>query len=202
MQLVVAIGAKDASKAARHLRAAPHLARAALGAGATREDAKPYYFESINHYVYAGDTPLHAAAASHLPALVQTLLEFGADVGARNRRGAQALHYAADGVPGSPQWDPPGQVAVIEALVAAGADPNCRDKSGVAPLHRAVRARCAAAVRALLESGADPNLTNGAGSSPMKLATRPSGRGGSGSQSAHEQQAMVIQVLESYGAEP
>jgi ankyrin repeat protein len=202
MQLLVAIGARDMGKAAGLLRAAPHLARAAMDAGATREDAKSYYLEPINHYVYAGDTPLHVAAASHVPELVHTLLELGAEVGARNRRGAQALHYAADGVPGAPQWDPRGQAAVIEALVAAGADPNCKDKSGVAPLHRAVRTRCAAAVGALLEVGADPNLRNGAGSSPMKLATRPTGRGGSGSQSAHEQQPMVVHVLESYGAVP
>jgi hypothetical protein len=200
MQLVAAIGARDANKAAGSLRASPDLARAAVRAGATRDEAKSYYFEPINHYVYAGDTPLHVAAASHLPELVHMLLDLGADAGVRNRRGAQALHYAADGVPGSPQWDPRGQAAVIQALVAAGADPNCKDTSGVAPLHRAVRTRCAAAVRALLESGADPNLPNGTGSSPMKLATRPTGRGGSGSPSAHEQQAMVVQVLESYGA--
>lgn len=201
-QLVVAIGAKDANTAAAHLRGAPHLAVAAMDAGATRRDPTSYYFEPINHYVYAGDTPLHVAAAAHLPELVEMLLELGADVGARNRRGAQALHYAADGVPGSPHWDPRGQVGVIEALVAAGADPNGKDKSAVAPLHRAVRTRCAAAVRALLEAGADPNLRNGAGSSPMKLATRPTGRGGSGSQGAQEQQAMVVHVLESYGAVP
>jgi hypothetical protein len=202
MQLAVAIGAKDTSKAAGHLRAAPHLARAAMDAGATRADATSYYLEPIGHYVYAGDTALHVAAAAHLPEVVHLLLELGADVGARNRRGAQPLHYAADGVPGSQQWDPRGQVEVIQALVAAGADPNGKDKNGVAPLHRAVRTRCADAVRALLKSGADPNLTNGAGSSPMKLATRPTGRGGSGSPSAQEQQAMVVNVLESYGARP
>jgi ankyrin repeat protein len=88
------------------------------------------------------------------------LLELGADVGARNRRGAQPLHYAADGVPGSAAWDPRGQVAVIETLVVAGADTNAKDASGVTPLHRPVRTRCAAAVRTLLQAGADLNLRN------------------------------------------
>ena len=40
----------------------------------------------------------------------------GADVRARNRRGAEPLHYAADGAPGSDRWDPDAQYAVIEFL--------------------------------------------------------------------------------------
>jgi ankyrin repeat protein len=202
MQLMRVIGAKDTEAAAARLRASPHLARGAVDVGATRADAQSYYFKPINHYVYAGDTPLHVAAAGNLPDLVQLLLELGADVGARNRRGAQPLHYAADGNPDSVAWDPPAQVAVIEMLIASGADPNAKDASGVTPLHRAVRTRCAAAVRALLDSGADPNLTNRSGSSPLKLATRPTGRGGSGSPAAHEQQAMIIDVLHAHGAMP
>lgn len=198
MPLVQAIGAKELSRAGRMLAAAPELAHASLGIGATRQNAQPYYFPAINHYAYAGDTALHLAAAAYLPDLVDMVIDLGADVAARNRRGAQALHYAADGAPGSAGWDPTGQVAAIEALVTAGADPNATDKSGVAPLHRAVRTRCAAAVRALLELGADPNLSNGSGSSPMKLATRPTGRGGSGSPAAYEQQAVIIEVLKSY----
>ena len=34
------------------------------------------------------------------------LVDAGADVEASNRRGAQALHYAVDGGPGSPRWAP------------------------------------------------------------------------------------------------
>jgi ankyrin repeat protein len=201
MRLVQAIGTTDVNTAARMLRATPELAHGSVDGGATRQEAVSYYFEPINHYVYAGDTALHMAAASHQPDLVKMLLELGADVAAQNRRGAQPLHYAADGVPGSDGWDPVGQAAVVEALVAGGAEPNAKDKSGVAPLHRAVRTRCAAAVRALLEAGADPNLRNASGSSPMKLATLPTGRGGSGSPAAEEQRAAIVQLLESYGAE-
>src|SRR5947207_10777330 len=147
MQVVRAIGAKDADTAARLLQATPEPALASVEAGATRQEAESSYFEPINHYVYAGDTALHMAAAAHRPELVKLLLELGADVGARNRRGAQPLHYAADGIPGSDGWDPAGQAAVVETLVAGGADPNATDKSGVAPLHRAVRTRCSPAVR-------------------------------------------------------
>ena len=43
---------------------------------------------------------------------------------ARNRRGAEPLHYAVDGVPGSRSWDPAAQAATVASLIDAGADPN------------------------------------------------------------------------------
>ena len=193
LALVRAIGERDTDAALRLLQDAPELALASVKAGATREDPATHWLEPIGHYFYAGDTALHLAAAAHDPVLVEVLLELGALVDARNRRGAQPLHYAVDAL------DARGVAAVIAALVAAGADPNAKDKSGVAPLHRAVRARCAPGVRALLESGADVNLRNGSGSSPMKLATMATGRGGSGSPEARAQQAQIVELLESHG---
>ena len=106
------------------------------------------------------------AAAARRLAIANRLLAAGAIVRAKNRRGAEPLHYAVDGGPGNPAWDPAAQVAMIETLLAAGADPNATDKGGVTPLHRAVRNRCADAVRALLEGGADPRRSNGNGSKP------------------------------------
>src|SRR5262245_35612483 len=120
MSLVRAIGSGDVDGSERMVRAAPELALASVETGATRQEAVSYYLEGISHYVYAGDTALHIAAASHRPDLVKMLLGVGASVSARNRRGAQPLHYAADGHPGFDRWDPSGQAAVIEALVAAG----------------------------------------------------------------------------------
>ena len=200
MVLIRAIASRDMAQAESGLRADPGLAVAALKVGASRQHPEPYRFGAINHYVYAGDTALHVAAASHTPELVRTLLGLGADVAARNRRGAQPLHYAADGRPDSGAWNPGGQQSVIEVLVAAGADPDATDKSGVAPLHRAVRTRCSAAVEALLAAGADPNLANRSGSTPMKLATTTTGRGGSGSAGARQQQEVIIELLERSGA--
>jgi ankyrin repeat protein len=124
------------------------------------------------------------------------LLAAGADVGARNRRGATPLHYAADGAPGSGAWNPQGQGEIVACLIAAGADPNAVDHSGVAPLHRAVRTRCARAVRALIEGGADIGLANKSGSTPMDLATVPTGRGGSGGPEAKAQQEEIIRLLD------
>jgi ankyrin repeat protein len=76
------------------------------------------------------------------------------------------------------------------------------DGSGVAPLHRAVRTRSLAAVRALVDAGADPRQPNKAGSTPLHLAVQPTGRGGSGSQEARQQQIGIISLLLERGAKP
>jgi ankyrin repeat protein len=199
LTLVRAIAASDADTVSGMLEATPALARASADVGATRHESTTYYLDEIDHYVYAGDTALHIAAAAHEPDMARTLLAFGADVSARNRRGAQPLHYAADGIPGSNAWSPAAQETVIAVLVEAGADPNATDKGGAAPLHRAVRTRCAPAVRALLDAGADASQTNKSGSTPMKLATQTTGRGGSGSADAKAQQALIIEMLEGHG---
>ena len=70
------------------------------------------------------------------------------------------------------------------------------------PLHRAVRTRSLAAVEALLDAGADPVRPNRAGSTPLHLAVQPTGRGGSGSELAREQQAGIIAILLARGAKP
>ena len=173
----------------------PGLARARIVHGATRQEAKEHLLQEIGHYVYAGDTALHVAGAAYRSRLVEELVGAGADVAARNRRGAQPLHYAVDGRPGSPRWDPVAQRETVIALLESGADPNATDKSGVAPLHRAVRNRCTSAVRALLDGGADPSLPNKSGSTPLQLATWTTGRGGSGSPEARAEQQEILRLL-------
>jgi hypothetical protein len=190
-----AIAGGDADATARLLAAAPGLALAWLEAGATRAAPKPNWLGAIMHYVYAGDTALHVAAAGHRVAIVRLLIAAGAALDARNRRGAAPLHYAADGGPGNPVWDPRAQAATIAALIAAGADPNAADMGGVMPLHRAVRNRCAAAVRALLDGGADAGAKTARGTTAAALATRTTGRGGSGTPEAKAQAEEIARVL-------
>ena len=179
-ELLRAIAGRDRSRVTALLSKAPELARQALTAGATREDPHSHYYEAINHYAYQGDTALHLAAAAHEDQMVGQLLLHGASPSARNRRGAQPLHYASDGVPGSKAWQPLAQAETVVRLLAAGADPDALDKSGVAPLHRAVRTRSTGAVRALLAGGARVGLLNASGSTPLHLAVQDTGRGGSG----------------------
>jgi hypothetical protein len=196
------IASRDRSTAARLLAESPALARQAIDVGATRAVESPYYFEAIARFVYAGDTPLHIAAAAYETGIAEELVSRGANVRARNRRGAEPLHYAADGIPGSDAWDPEAQYATIAFLIAAGANPNATDSSGVAPLHRAVRTRCTAAVRALLVNGADLRMRNKRGSTPLHLAVQHTGRGGTGSAAAREEQKEIIRLLLGHGARP
>src|SRR5258707_13111302 len=116
----------------------------------------------------------HMAAAAFRRDVAALLSAGGATCGARNRRGAEPLHYAAD----ANRWDPIAQADTIEYLISAGANPNALDRSGVSPLHRAVRTRSLAAVRALVDGGADSRRPNKAGSTPLHLAVQTTGRGG------------------------
>jgi hypothetical protein len=200
MILMRGIIAGDAPVVAQSLAASPALASSSLPQGATRQAAQDYFFDEIAHYLLAGDTPLHAAAAAHRHAMVSELLSIGADVRARNRRGAQPLHYAADAIPRSAQRDQNAQRDTVIALLEAGADPNAIDKSGVTPLHRAVRNRCASAVRALIEGGADVGQPNASGSTPIQLAHWSTGRRGSGSSIAKAEQKVIVRLLLEHGA--
>ena len=200
MALIHAVVVDDLSAVSAMLIESPELATAQVRRGATRDTATEYYFDDIAHYLYAGDTALHIAAAGYRVAIAQDLIASGAEVSARNRRGAQPLHYAADGQPSSANWNPDAQAATIAQLIRAGADPNATDRSGVAPLHRAVRTRCAAAVTALLDGGADPRRANNNGSTPMKLATQNTGRGGTGSAESKAQQQQILQLLQLHDA--
>jgi hypothetical protein len=190
----------DSVTAIRLLDASPHLARERTARGAIRQAPKENFFDWIRHYINEDDTALHMAAAANQTRIAEELIARGADVRAKNRRGAEPLHYAVDGGPGSPVWNPREQTKIIVRLIRAGADPNAVDKSGVAPLHRAVRNRCAAAVRALIEGGADPLAPNKNGSTPMLLATLNTGKSGSGSAMAKEQQQEILRFLEELGA--
>jgi ankyrin repeat protein len=183
-------------KVSQRLAASPALATTASDVGATRQEASTFFFADIAHYLYAGDTALHMAAAAFRREVAELLVAHGADCRARNRRGAEALHYAAD----ANRWNPTAQAATIEYLLSVRADPNALESAGVAPLHRAVRTRSLAAVRALLDGGANARQPNKAGSTPLHLAVQNTGRGGSGSPHAREQQTGIIRLLLERGA--
>ena len=202
LALFDAIASRDDLEIARQLDSSRDLASSPIQIGATRQDPQTFFLAAIHHYVYAGDTALHIAAAAHQRELAESLVTRGADVRARNRRGAEPLHYAADGSPGAQHWDPAAQRDVITYLIEAGADPDALDNSGVAPIHRAVRTRCSAAVGALIEKNANPLLMNKNGSTPLHLAVQNTGRSDSGSEAARDEQGRIIALLLGHGARP
>ena len=190
-----AISAGEDRVAFQLLDATPDLAVARLVVGATRAMAAEFFLADCGAYMYAGHTALHVASAACNREFSRRLVGAGAEVQAKNRRGAEPLHEAVNGGPGSHGGDPARQAAMIVYLIDAGADPDAVAAGGVTPLHRAVRNRCANAVRTLLDAGADPNRPNNNGSTAIMLASWTTGRGGSGSPEAKAEQDKILSIL-------
>ncbi len=74
----------------------PLFAKMASPVGATRKESSPFFIEPISHYLYAGDTALHLAAAAFRRPMAELLIAHGADCLSKNRMGAEPLHYVAD----------------------------------------------------------------------------------------------------------
>lgn len=187
--LLQAIGSGEHGVAGELLDAAPELALARV------DRTDEFFLPECRAQVYAGDTALHAASFAYDTEVASQLIAQHADVRARNRRGAEPLHAATIGGPGSDNWNPARQQAVIAFLVQSGADVDAEASGGVTPLHRAVRNRCSGAVETLLQLGADPHLTNDSGSTAFDLAQWTTGRSGSGSIEAKAEQQRIIEIL-------
>ena len=185
----------------RMIEASPGFAVDAIRIAASRSDPKTYFLETIRHYVYAGDTALHVAAAAYQLQTTEELIARQARVRARNRRGAEPIHYAADGIPVSPAG------TRTPAFDHRGFDRKRRRSQRVRQQWSCGTApggphACAAAVHALLENRANPTLMNKRGSTPLHLAVQNTGRSDSGTNAAKEQQRQIVELLLQHGATP
>lgn len=124
LKLISLIVNEDDGEASKIIKASPSIVHQSLLVGATRHSELDYYYRDIGHYLVTGDTALHATAAGHRYIVVKLLTGNGADVRARDRRGAEPLHYASDRGPVW-NWNPKAQVETISVLLEAGAKTEC-----------------------------------------------------------------------------
>ena len=92
------------------------------------------------------ETPLITAAENGHKAMVELLLERGADINAKDKRGMTALHLAAQH----------GFQAVVETLIAHRADVNAQDENRRTPLAVAAAYKRDAVVQQLLQAARIP----------------------------------------------
>uniref|UniRef100_UPI001ED84CE7 poly [ADP-ribose] polymerase tankyrase-2-like isoform X2 n=1 Tax=Scatophagus argus TaxID=75038 RepID=UPI001ED84CE7 len=104
-------------------------------------------------------TPLHFAAGYNRLAVVQFLLQHGADVHAKDRGGLVPLHNACSY----------GHYEVVELLVLHGAVVNVADLWKFTPLHEAAAKGKLDICKLLLQHGADPTRKNRDGNAPLDL---------------------------------
>jgi hypothetical protein len=88
MALMASIASGNTAKVLEVVTTSPDLVQMAAIDGASRAAASQYFFPQIGHYLYAGDTALHIAAAGFKFELAQCLIDHGANCTAKNRRGA------------------------------------------------------------------------------------------------------------------
>jgi len=69
----------------RLLASRPELATRHSAVGATRQHAAEFFFDEAAHYLFAGDTVLHMAAAAFQRSAAELLVRSGAVCRARNR---------------------------------------------------------------------------------------------------------------------
>ncbi|XP_067171547.1 ankyrin repeat family A protein 2 isoform X1 [Apteryx mantelli] len=114
----------------------------------------------INHKDEEGFTPLMWAAAHGQIAVVEFLLQNGADPQILGKGRESALSLACS----------KGYTDIVKMLLDCGVDVNEYDWNGGTPLLYAVHGNHVKCVKILLESGADPTIETDAGYNSMDLA--------------------------------
>ena len=165
--------------------------------------------------VGASNTALMWASSEGYPAIARLLIDYGADINAKNTAGYTALMFAAEGdhrdiilnLLDDPALDPNairdrnnyqetvlmaatrhGQLDIVQRLIAMGSEINATNKIGDTALYLASERGHLYVVKALCELGAKVNTANLGGWTPLMMA----------SALAHLE---IMQVLLDYGAD-
>src|SRR5438270_12248942 len=85
----------EIDEVSRRLAASPSLATASSDVGATRQGASTFFFSEIAHYLYAGDTALHMAAAAFRRPVAELLVAQGAHCRPQKRGCAEPRDFSA-----------------------------------------------------------------------------------------------------------
>ena len=113
-------------------------------------------------------TPLHSAVNcfsnfGHIK-VVEKLIEYDADINAKNVHGSTPLHWASRGHHFK-------DCSILRLLLKHGGDVNARSQSGSTPLHEASKNGAMEVARLLLEYGADPEAEDDRGMTALQVAS-------------------------------
>ena len=111
--------------------------------------------------------PLHSAAIYEKLEVAQKLIEYGADIDARDVNGRTPLYWASSGHHFKDD-------SVVQLLLERGADVNARAKNDSTPLHRASKHGALEVVRLLLGHGADVEAVSVDGETSLQAVGKTS----------------------------
>ena len=135
-------------------------------------------------------TPLHSATYFGNLDIVRKLIEYDADISAKDLFGRTPLFMASDGVYLKDR-------GVIRLLVERGADVNALADNGSTPLHRASSFEALEVVSLLLEHGADVEAVNRYGNTALQVVGKAKGQLGEVDQVRCDE---ITRLLLEYGA--